>query len=147
MPGRLGLNYGETRSEVIAAVGASHVKPGHIKEALILDTAPKPHPNFESYGSDLLANQRADQDHCSWQRTSTRTQLAIRARTSFTAWMQPLTVIYGPPVTVDSLAPGSIWKDEGDWTMAVIKKVSGNCSVCGTRTSQRQSISRALSWR
>ena len=87
--GPFGFNYGETRSEVIAAVGASHVKPGHIKEALILDTAHKLHPNFVSYDLifsptkgliKIIALGKEHRHEHSWR---------SRPRTSFTAWMQP----------------------------------------------------------
>lgn len=124
---------------MIAAVGASHVKPGHIKEALILDTAPKPHPNFESYDLIFSPTKGLIKIIALGKNIDTNTA-GDQVQNEFHRLDAALTVIYGPPVTVDSLASGSIWKDEGDWTMAVIKKDRELFSLWDTDKSKAEHI-------
>ena len=114
--GPFGLRMGMTLEE-IGGDPKSLDRPGFYR----LSEVPKPHFAFESY-----VVQVGPKNGLSWIKAigkdiSTGSSGA-QLRSSFEDMRKRLEKTYRAHKTIDQLQYGSIWKDPGDWMMALIKK-------------------------
>lgn len=118
--GPFGLQCGMTKAQVMQIVGREAVKENK-GDSLILATAPKPHSAFEEYvlifspdkgllkiaavGKDISTNGFGSEVH-----------------DAFTEIRDILSRTYGAGETHDFLESGSIWNEDRDWMMGLLKK-------------------------
>ena len=117
--GPFGFQYGMTKGQVSALIGAKNVKQSSNDLVVEVLTAPKPHPAFESYFlifSDkglvkILASGKNITDNYG---DDTKRQV--------NTIKEAISEKYGTANVIDYLRYGSIWKEPNEWTMGVYKK-------------------------
>lgn len=119
--GPLGLAKGLTVSEIEAMTGSSLSVVDASQNLYRSATAPKENAAFGQYalvispvaglcqiralGKDIAVNRFGSQ-----------------IRSAYEDLQSSLTAVYGTPAVIDSLLPGSLWKDSEDWMMALHKE-------------------------
>jgi hypothetical protein len=94
--------------------------PGaHVYET---DAAPKPHPKFESFFLVLSPSSKLLVKVGGIGKTIQTNGYGFALKSAFEEIETALVTKYGKGKGTDALLPGSIWKDSGDWMMALRKK-------------------------
>jgi hypothetical protein len=115
-----GFKEGMSKEQIFAIVGKTAVKQDK-DDILILTTAPKPHPEFESY---LVCIYRATgiTKVSGMSVTVSTNGYGEELRSKFSAYETALTTKYGKPThTYDFLRTGSIWNEPREYMMGLLK--------------------------
>ena len=117
-----GLHPGMTRQEIMALVGAGAVDATNSKgDVLVLDTAPRPHPSFETYSLSISPSDGLLKVVAIGKDIQTN-GYGIEIMAAFHQTAEALAATYGTPQTADWLKPGSIWDEQREWTMGLLKR-------------------------
>jgi hypothetical protein len=109
-----------TRAQAIELVGKNAVKQDK-DEVLVLTTAPRPHGAFEVYSlafspkEGLLRIRAVGRDIRS-------NDFGSDVRDGFTGLMEAVSTTYGTPRLFDFLQSGSMWNEDREWMMGLLKK-------------------------
>lgn len=125
--GPFGFEYGMTQEQVVKLVGRTAVKEikpvdGSPDIVLVeLNTAPKPHPLFESYLLYITPDKGLMKISALGKDVQTN-PFGTELHDQFMETRDAVAKIYGTADTIDTLLHGSIWSDPQDWMMGLIKK-------------------------
>lgn len=115
--GPFGLTMGASLAELNKQI---KLKP----ESLAVYSAPSlpnPHPDFDDYRLVITP----DHGLCkviAWSRLIETSVYGTQAASKFTSIEEALTTKYGNPKRLDFLMSGSIWNEQRDWMMGLLKK-------------------------
>jgi hypothetical protein len=119
--GPFGFYEGETKAEVIAALGRASIK-SEKGDQLIVNAAPKPYAEFEEYEL-VLSSKDGLVKVVGIGRDITEDAYGSETRSRFSRLKEALTTTYGKPSDdFDFLQSDSIWNDPRDWMMGLAKK-------------------------
>jgi hypothetical protein len=117
--GPFGFRYGESRAEVIAEIGQSHVIDSD-EDSLTLNTAPRPHPDFEAYYV-AFSPTKGLLKIIAYGKNIDTNQFGDRLQGSFKSTVKSLTEIYGTAsIDMDDLESGSMWDQPKDWMQSLL---------------------------
>jgi hypothetical protein len=119
--GPFGFYYGETKAEIIKAVGQGAV--GLITDtALIVKTAPKPYRNVWMYTLHVSPTKGLLRIVVSGLPIDTN-PAGEQLKNEFQSISSDLISVYGQPTRrYDLVKPGSNWKEPGDWMKGVAEE-------------------------
>jgi len=120
--GPFGFEKGMTKTQVVALLGADHVKTSNEPDLLKVTSAPNPYPLFEDYAlmfsptEGLLKIRALSKDVGA-------DAYGFAMKADFQELQESLTAIYGSPSSAhDILLSGSMWTDPQYWMMGLLKK-------------------------
>lgn len=118
--GPFGFEPGMKKKDVIAKLGVKSV----IKtegDIVFFNTAPKPHPDFEEYMAIFSPTSGLVKLFAIGKTIDTNTS-GDQVKQKFADIKSALNLRYGKSNDIDHLKAGSIWKEDGEWMMSVLKK-------------------------
>jgi hypothetical protein len=107
--------------QIIEAVGQKVVTEDR-GDMLVLNTAPRAHPDFETYLL-FVSSTKGLAKVASISKTIQTNSFGTELQSKFSEIEKALETKYGKPTkTFDFLMSGSIWHEPQEWTMALLKK-------------------------
>jgi len=119
--GPFGFRQGLTRDEVEAMVGSSISLFDGSSNVYLVPRAPKPHSAFENYALVIGEVPGLCQVRGVGKDIST-SRHGIQVKSAFNEMEATLSELYGPSEKLDTLLPGSIWREPEDWMMGLAKE-------------------------
>jgi hypothetical protein len=120
--GPFGFRAGMTRDQILNLVGKGAVVAADTKDdALALNTAPKPHSAFEEYVLTIAPQGGLVRVTAVGKNISTSVYGA-ELHSQFVDIRDAIAATYGTPKTYDYLKSGSIWNEQRDFMMGLLKK-------------------------
>jgi hypothetical protein len=122
--GPFGFRPGMSRSEVLNLVGDSAVKKiegvSVPDDQLMLNTAPKPHPEFDVYGL-LFSDKRGLVKLTALGHNIQTNDYGTQVHSEFLQIRDAVAKTYGEPKTYDFVESDSLWREPRDWMMSLVK--------------------------
>ncbi len=118
--GPFGFEPGVTKDQIIALLGKSTIKMSQ-GDSYILSTAPKPHPDFEEYLL-VISPSKGLLKVAAYSKDIETSTYGDRLKQTFEEIHAALTAKYGRSRKLDFLREGSIWNEEQDWMMGLLKE-------------------------
>ena len=115
-----GLEPGMLREQVLKIVGLSAVKKD-TGSVLILDSAPKPHPDFNSYVL-LFSPTKGLIKIMAYSKDISTNSFGDAIRSKFAELDSALKKRYGEGTDMDFLQDGSLWTDPQYWMIGLLKQ-------------------------
>lgn len=119
--GPFGLEAGLSKELIEKMSGQSLVLSDEVQSLYILTAPPKPNDAFEQYALVVSPTVGLCQIRAVGKTIDTN-NFGHQLKDRFTTLQASLSAVYGTPLVLDTLMPGSIWKDSRDWMMGLNKK-------------------------
>ena len=122
--GPFGFERGMTKEQVIALVGQRAVEKVE-DDQLVLKTAPRPHPDFNTY-IVMISPERGLVKFSAVGKIIHTSRYGEEVKSAFDETQNLVIKSYGPPAhAYDLLKSGSIWKEPEDWMAGLAKEERG----------------------
>lgn len=118
--GPFGLEIGLSKEMLEQMVSQPLALNDEVQSLYTLSKPPKPNQAFEQYGLVISPKVGLCQIRAVGKTLSSNS-FGHQLKEEFMKMQASLTSVYGQPELLDSLMPGSIWDDSGDWMMALYK--------------------------
>lgn len=119
--GPFGLEAGLTKELIEKMSGQSLILSDEVQSLYILTAPPKPNDAFEQYALVVSPTVGLCQIRAVGKTIETN-NFGHQLKDRFASLQTSLSAVYGTPLVLDTLMPGSIWKDSRDWMMGLNKK-------------------------
>jgi hypothetical protein len=121
-PGPFGFEAGMTKDQITSTLGARNIKRTNPALGIVsFSTAPAPHPDFNEYTLRFDDAGKLIQIIAFTAPISTNDS-GEQLKDKFAEILKALHKKYGDALDVDRLNDGSIWNEENDWMMGLLKK-------------------------
>lgn len=132
--GPFGFRAGMSKAQVITLVGERSIEPSEIANFYHLNTAPKPHPDFDHYS--LVISPKAGLVRVvAMSRQIPTSSYGEVVKAEFTKIRDQVAKTYGRYEEYDYLQRGSIWKEPWEW-MSALEAKERNLSCFWRRETQ-----------
>lgn len=119
--GPFGLEAGLSNDLIAKMSGQALVLTDKVQSLYLLTTPPKPNNLFEQYALVISPTVGLCQIRAIGKMIDTN-NFGHQLKDQFSTLQTSLSAVYGQPQVLDSLMPGSIWKESRDWMMGLREK-------------------------
>lgn len=121
--GPFGFQRGMTKEQILAAAGTKAVDKGRSKDdSIVIDTAPKPHPDVDAYIL-FISPKEGLLKVVAISKGVPANGFGDRVRDMYKQFRDAMAGAYGPPTRdYDFLKSGSIWHEPEDFMMGLLKE-------------------------